>query len=225
MVTTVAPTMPVEAARNAPTMTMDTARPPGSGPNTRAIEVSRSSAIRERSSVMPIMTNISTASSVSMDWPAITRSLIRFTMKEILRSIACSQPPGNTGSSMRGKSGYRNTEIASRATPSATNAANSAEPLSIAWWISNPAESSAAMMAKEMTPAPAMANATGKPVMIPAKSVRKTMRIPTSTPSIPKSMLCGPPAMCRLRHRILCIVHVFRSIRNGSRARFLLLRW
>jgi hypothetical protein len=32
MVTTVAPTMPVEAAKKAPTTTTDTARPPGSGP-------------------------------------------------------------------------------------------------------------------------------------------------------------------------------------------------
>ena len=88
--------------------------------------------MRERSSVMPIMTNIRTASSVSMDWPAITRSLIRFTMKEMLRSIACSQPPGNTGSSMRGKSGYRKTDMASLAMPSATRAANSGDPLSMA---------------------------------------------------------------------------------------------
>ena len=67
IVTTVAPTIPVEAARKAPTTTTDTARPPGSGPKTRAMVVSRSLAIFERSSVMPIRTNISTASSVSID--------------------------------------------------------------------------------------------------------------------------------------------------------------
>ena len=67
IVTTVAPTIPVEAARNAPTTTIDTARPPGSGPKTRAIVVSKSLAILDRSSVMPIRTNISTASRVSID--------------------------------------------------------------------------------------------------------------------------------------------------------------
>ena len=117
IVTTVAPTIPVDAARKAPTTTTDTARPPGSGPKTRAMVVSRSSAIFERSSTMPIITNISTASSVSIDWPAQTRSFIRLTMKDRLRSIACSQPPGNSASSTRGRSGYRNTLTVSRATP------------------------------------------------------------------------------------------------------------
>ncbi len=118
MVTTVAPTIPVEAARNAPTTTIDTARPPGSGPKTRAMVVSRSLAIFERSSVMPISTNISTASSVSIDWPASTRSFIRLTMKLRLRSSARSQPPSSSGWVMTGKSGYRKCEIACRATPS-----------------------------------------------------------------------------------------------------------
>ena len=105
MVTTVAPTMPVEAARKAPTITMDTARPPGSGPNTRAIVLSRSSAMRDRSRVMPIITNISTASSVSMEAPAMTRSFMRLTMKPMLRSSADSHPPGKIASSTRGRSG------------------------------------------------------------------------------------------------------------------------
>jgi len=48
MATTVAPTIPVDAARNAPTTTTDTARPPGSGPNTRAIVVSKSNNIIEK---------------------------------------------------------------------------------------------------------------------------------------------------------------------------------
>ena len=121
MVTTVAPTMPVEAARNAPTTTMDTARPPGSGPKTRAMVVSRSSAIFERSSVMPISTNINTASRVSIDCPASTRSFIRLTMNDTFRSSAVSQPAGNTGSPIRGRSGYRKIEIASCRTPSAIN--------------------------------------------------------------------------------------------------------
>ena len=92
MVTTVAPTIPVEAAKNAPTTTTETAKPPGRGPNTRAIVVSKSLAIFERSRVMPIKTNIKTASNVSIDCPARTRSLIRFTMKDTLRSRATSQP-------------------------------------------------------------------------------------------------------------------------------------
>ena len=122
MVTTVAPTIPVDAARKVPTTTTDTARPPGSGPNTRDIVVKRSLAILERSSVMPIITNISTASSVSIEAPARTRSLIRFTRNDTLRSSATSQPCGNTGCAARGKSGYRNTEIASGLTPLATMA-------------------------------------------------------------------------------------------------------
>ena len=100
--------MPVDAARNAPTITTETARPPGSGPKTRAMVVRRSSAMRERSSVMPMRTNMRTASSVSMDWPARTRSLMRLTTKETLRSTASSHPPGKTGSEIRGRSGKRN---------------------------------------------------------------------------------------------------------------------
>jgi hypothetical protein len=55
-------------------------------------------------------------------------------------------------------------------TPSARAREYSADPVSIAWWISRPALSSAAMIAKEMTPAPPMAKATGKPVMIPRRA-------------------------------------------------------
>ena len=61
MVTTVAPTIPVEAASRAPTSTTDTARPPGMPPNRRPMEVSSSSAIFERSSAIPIRTNSGTA--------------------------------------------------------------------------------------------------------------------------------------------------------------------
>ena len=67
IVTTVAPTIPVDAAKNAPTTTTDTAKPPGKGPKTFAMVVSRSLAIFERSKVIPMSTNINTASSVSMD--------------------------------------------------------------------------------------------------------------------------------------------------------------
>ncbi len=122
MVTTVAPTMPVEAARKAPTITTDTASPPGSGPKTRAMVVSRSLAIRDRSSVIPISTNISTASSVSIDWPARTRSLMRLTMKLRLRSSACSHPWANSGCATTGRSGYRNSEMSRGAAPPSTSA-------------------------------------------------------------------------------------------------------
>ena len=105
IVTTVAPTIPVEAARKAPTTTTDTARPPGRPPKTRAMDVSRSFAIFDFSSVIPIRTNIRMARSVSIDWPAITRSFTRLTTKDNVLLTAFSHPPGNTGSVIRGKSG------------------------------------------------------------------------------------------------------------------------
>ncbi len=48
MATTVAPTIPVVAARSAPTNTTEIPRPPGTGPKSPAIVISRSSAIRDR---------------------------------------------------------------------------------------------------------------------------------------------------------------------------------
>ena len=114
---------------------------------------------------------------------------MRFTMNEMLRSIAISHPPGKRCSSIRGNSGYRNTDIASRAIPLSTNARYWSEAVSIAWWINNPAESSAAIIAKEMIPAPPIAKATGKPVMIPPNSVRNTIIRPISIPSNPKIIL------------------------------------
>ena len=45
IVTTVAPTIPVDAAKNAPTTTTETAKPPGKWPNTLAIVVNNSPAI------------------------------------------------------------------------------------------------------------------------------------------------------------------------------------
>ena len=140
---------------------------------------------------MPIITNIATARSVSIEAPAITRSFIRFTMKLRLRSTASSHPPGNSASSTRGNSGYRKTEIASRAIPSATSAPYSAEPESIAWWIKMPALSSAAMIPNEIIPAPPMAKATGKPDMMPPKRHINTINRPTSIPSNPK-IICLP---------------------------------
>ncbi len=52
--------------------------------------------------------------------------------------------------------------------------------------------SSTAMMPKEMTAAPPMAKATGKPDMIPPKRQAKTMMRLTSTPSRPKSICPAP---------------------------------
>ena len=89
--------MPVEAARKAPTTTMETAKPPGRGPKMLAILVSSSSAIRDLSRVIPMRTNINTASNVSMDWPAKTLSFMRLTTKDMFRSNATSHPWGNTG--------------------------------------------------------------------------------------------------------------------------------
>jgi hypothetical protein len=66
MVTTVAPTIPVVAPSSAPTMTTDTATPPRSRPNTRAMVSSRSSARPDRSSTTPMKTNKGTAIRVTL---------------------------------------------------------------------------------------------------------------------------------------------------------------
>ena len=65
MATTVAPTMPVVAASSAPTNMTEMPRPPGTGPKSCAIVTSRSSAIRDRCSMMPMNTNSGMAMSVS----------------------------------------------------------------------------------------------------------------------------------------------------------------
>ena len=62
---TVAPTMPVVAASRAPTKTTEIPSPPGIGPNSRAIATSRSSAIRDRCSMIPMNTKSGTAMRVS----------------------------------------------------------------------------------------------------------------------------------------------------------------
>ena len=212
MVTTVAPTMPVEAARKAPTTTTETARPPGRGPKTRAMVVKRSLAILDRSRVMPIKTNIKTAKSVSIDCPAKTRSLIRLTMKDTFRSSATSQPLAKTGTSMRGNSGYRKTLTVSALIPWPISAPNSAEDLSIAWWINSPPLSKAAMMPKEMTAAPPMAKATGKPERIPPNRQRKTINRPISTPSNPKIIALAPNECLRPIRRLRRQVDLDRGI-------------
>ena len=61
MVTTVAPTIPVEAASSAPTHVTAIPRPARIPPSNSPIVVSSSSAIRERSSMTPMKTNNGTA--------------------------------------------------------------------------------------------------------------------------------------------------------------------
>ena len=63
-VTTVAPTMPVVAPISTPTRMMPMPSPPRSEPATWPITSIRSSASRERSSIMPMNTNSGIASSV-----------------------------------------------------------------------------------------------------------------------------------------------------------------
>ena len=67
MVTTVAPTMPVEAANRPPTRQTEIPSPPPKLPQSWAMVSSRSSAIFERSSTTPIKTNSGTAIRVSLD--------------------------------------------------------------------------------------------------------------------------------------------------------------
>jgi len=64
MVITLAPTMPVEAARIAPTTTTEIAMPPRILPNSSAIVSSSSSARPDFSSTTPMKTKRGTASSV-----------------------------------------------------------------------------------------------------------------------------------------------------------------
>ena len=66
IVTTVAPTMPVLAARRAPTTITEMPRPPVLFPRPLAIADKSSSAILARSSVTPIRINNGTATSVSL---------------------------------------------------------------------------------------------------------------------------------------------------------------
>jgi hypothetical protein len=66
MVTTVAPTMPVEAASSAPTAITDRPRPPRRVPNSRPMVMSSASAMPERSSIMPMKMKSGTATSTSL---------------------------------------------------------------------------------------------------------------------------------------------------------------
>jgi hypothetical protein len=66
MVTTVAPTMPVEAASSMPTKMTDRPSPPRRRPNSRPMVSRSSSAIFERSSITPMNTKSGTATSSSL---------------------------------------------------------------------------------------------------------------------------------------------------------------
>ena len=66
MVTTVAPTIPVEAASSIPTRVTDMPSPPGSRPKHCPMVFSRSSATFERSSITPMKTNNGTATRISL---------------------------------------------------------------------------------------------------------------------------------------------------------------
>lgn len=65
IVTTAAPTMPVDAAKTAPTATTEIATPPRTRPNRRPAVSSRSSAMPERSRTVPMKMNSGTATSTS----------------------------------------------------------------------------------------------------------------------------------------------------------------
>jgi hypothetical protein len=67
MVTTVAPTMPVEAASRVPTTITETPRPPRMAPNSWPMVSSRAPAMFERSSMTPMKMNRGTATSTSLD--------------------------------------------------------------------------------------------------------------------------------------------------------------
>ena len=73
MVMTVAPTIPVEAASSAPTMTTETAIPPRTDPKRLAMLLSIRSASPLFSSMMPIKTKSGTASSTELSITPMTR--------------------------------------------------------------------------------------------------------------------------------------------------------
>ena len=66
IVTVVAPTTPLAAASSVPTMATEMPSPPRSEPNSRPMVSSRSSAMRERSSITPMKMNSGMASSTSL---------------------------------------------------------------------------------------------------------------------------------------------------------------
>ncbi len=73
MVTTVAPTMPVEAASNAPTIMTENPRPPRSRPNNNPMVPSNCSANFERSNITPMKMNNGTATNTSFNMTPIKR--------------------------------------------------------------------------------------------------------------------------------------------------------
>ena len=98
MVTTVAPTMPVDAASKAPTTTTETASPPRKLPNSRPISVNRSSAIRERSRMVPISTKSGIAIST---WLVITPKMRCANARSSVRSKTPMAKPRKANSTPR----------------------------------------------------------------------------------------------------------------------------
>jgi hypothetical protein len=99
MVTTVAPTMPVRRRRNAPTTTVT-----ANHPEDRRKRGSWWSANRQQFWTVQRAHEDEhrNGKQRSIDCPARTRSFIRFTTNDRLRSIAVSQPPINTASPIQG---------------------------------------------------------------------------------------------------------------------------
>ena len=96
--------------------------------------VSRSLAIFERSRVIPIITNISTASRVSIDCPARTRSFMRLTMKTdiAVQSPVPSHVDKNRLRRARQVGVSERGDIVSDLTPSAISAEYAVDELSMA---------------------------------------------------------------------------------------------
>jgi len=94
MVTTVAPTMPVDAARSAPTMITDTASPPLIRPNSDDIVLSMLSARPDFSNINPIKTNNGTARSTTFCIVPIIRNGSRSKKSGIKKyPIMTDRPP------------------------------------------------------------------------------------------------------------------------------------
>ena len=96
MVTTVAPTTPLAAASSTPTITTEMPSPPRNGPNSRAMVSSRSSAMRERSSITPMKIKSGIASSTSL---VITPNTRCGNAPRNLRSNKPSRCPSNAKAS------------------------------------------------------------------------------------------------------------------------------
>ncbi len=119
MVTTVAPTMPVLAASSMPTSVTEMPRPPRSVPNKELRVSSNSSAMRARSSVIPMNTNKGTATSVSLVMMPNTR------LGSPDRKAASKPPPRTPPSANKRAVPPRENATGKPASSSSTTATNS----------------------------------------------------------------------------------------------------